>query len=440
MTTGMALWSRRELLAGGATAALVALGGCSTEVPAGDTYRDATDWPMHAHDTTNRNANPASTGPESDPEVAWTAELLDERRYGHVYPSPVVVDGAVYTGGDGLYVHSLADGDLQDQILEETPTFGPAVVEETVFVATRPGEESLVCKALDVASLEEQWSTSAAFEWPRTRPLVVDGEHVYASIGHGNGIQAAPASHELVALDVDSGTVEWSTALQSGRQSPPPAVRDGVVYNEGAERGYPQAIGTDCGIWCRFGSNAPDRNWRSDTFVFSSLAPVVDGDTVYFTDRDIGPVERGGTPAHLTALDASNGSLLWQNQLGFHVTSPAIVDGTAYVGTMRFNGDEDGLGYGTDVTMYAYQDGEQLWETSLPDRRVFGSAVTAGELCYLGTLPSQVTDDPAQVHAFERNTGDLRWTIDVPTEPCSLAVTDGVLVTSGWSGTLVAIQ
>lgn len=397
---------------------------------------------MHGHDATNSSRNPSSSGPRERPTTAWTLQLTDSRRYGHDYPAPVVSGESVFVGGDGLRVLDLDHGAVRERAFGGDPTFGPAVVDGTAFVATRVAANTVAVRSLDAATLDERWRTEVSLgEEPRVRPLVATGDRVYATIGYGNPVEAPPNQYRLVALDAEPGDRLWSIDNQAEWYSPPPAVRDGVVYADGGPRSLPpRAIGPECDLGCRVLSDPPTRTWTAETSVFTGTAPVVDGETVYFADQHHIPPSRGGWSGSLWAFSTADGSVEWREQLGFHVTSPAVVDGTVYTASMVDNGRESGHLYGTDATAYAFEDGERRWQTPLPSRRTYGTPVAAGDLLYLGTLPSQVSDAPPRIHALSLDSGAVRWAVDLPAAPCSLAVANGTLLASGWDGTLVALR
>jgi len=153
--------------------------------------------------------------------------------------------------------------------------------------------------------------------------------------------------------------------------------------------------------------------WRTETGRGVSSSPAVVDGTVYV----------GSDDRHLYALAASDGSENWRFETGDRVTSsPAVVDGTVYVG------GNDGSVYAVDAT-----DGTEEWafETDGP---VVSSPTVVDGTVYIGSR-----DD--QVYALDAADGSERWSFrtanDVSATP---AVVDGTVYIGSGDWVLYALD
>lgn len=198
----------------------------------------------------------------------------------------------------------------------------PTVSDGTVYVSNHDGPPYLY--ALELWSGDEQW-TYDEHELGES-PIVVD-DVVYAS-GKGGVV---------VALEADSGTVEWTADIGAESESAG-TVADGYVYVGSADNNL-YALDAATG----------DEAWRFETgSSVASIPTVVDG-TVYVGSND----------GHLYAVDAASGDETWQFETGEFTGSATVADGTVFVGS------QGGRLFAIDAAS-----GEEQWqfeETELDD-------------------------------------------------------------------------
>lgn len=183
----------------------------------------------------------------------------------------------------------------------------------------------------------------------------------------------------------------------------------------------------------------PDRRTRTTTMTEGGTYIVRDGDP-YLVARDArtgelnwhvgldGPAVGwpacsddtvvAGVNGQLLATDPA-GEVLWENDMGEAVVrDPSIVDGTVYVPT------------NSDVRAYDLADGSEQWTVETPDY-ADGLAVAGGAV--------YVTTAAATAHAFEAETGEVRWrTGTVGEASFPPTVVDETLYVGGSAGVVAA--
>ncbi len=380
-----------------------------------DDRLDADEWPMFRRSDRNAGHNPRATGPGPEPSLRWAFETGDS-----VWSSPVVADGRAYVGSyDGnLYAVDVDTGEEVWRFETDDRIDGtPAVVDGVVYV----GSFDKHVYAVDADGGEQLWSVETG-GIVRSSPTVADGV-VYVG-SHCRTTECARFYEEefpeigfVYALDADTGDTRWSFAVDDEVLSSPAIGPETVYVGSADEAVYAidRADGTE--------------RWRYDAGqpVFGS--PALDGDRLYITsnrslvhavDPDSGTREwtydpgvgvltgspavangrvfvAGGpveTPdfanefAALQAIDAANGTGLWSADVAGEVigASPAVADGTVYVGS--HNNAETTRPVARLVAYTA--SGEPRWELR-NDEPPFGgltgfgsSPAVAGDALYVG--------------------------------------------------------
>ncbi|QLG60340.1 outer membrane protein assembly factor BamB family protein [Halorarum salinum] len=190
-----------------------------------------------------------------------------------------------------------------------------------------------------------------------------------------------------------------------------PVVGDGIVYVPGSgDPGLIHAIDIETG----------DQVWQFEPEGYASSSPALVDGTLYV----------GTWGKRFYAIDADSGEEAWSREIGhrFGSSSPVIADGTVYVGT---NGDGPLIVSGPDdeeefeACKFLALDadtGETQWEY-----REFGEkenvdsspAIADGRVYFLGETA---------VYAVDAETGDEVWTRSISTHSgSSPAVVDGVV-------------
>lgn len=114
---------------------------------------------------------------------------------------------------------------------------------------------------------------------------------------------------------------KWRFETRNRRLEASPAVRDSTVYI-GSLRDHLYAID----------ARTSEEKWRSDSTGFFRSSPAIVNGTVYVGNED----------RHLYALNAENGAMQWRHETSGPVFSaPAVVDTTVYVGSIDLGGYGD---------------------------------------------------------------------------------------------------
>lgn len=324
------------------------------------------------------------------------------------------------------------------------------------------------------------WRTAT---WgPATDPVVADGTaFVVTGLRHGNRL--------LLAVDVETGERRWQRAVH-GRQQHGLAVADGVLYTgsgrlqaldvETGELRWEDRRGVEGGPLVTRGTVVTASDSSNQLLAFdpetgelrmgyaagATTMPAIDGDRLYVPGRDEvsaidvtgetrwrsphripGPTGRTGTGqstveapptaadgavyvptrAGLVALEADSGSRRWAVEGPLGRASPAVADGTLFVGGHR---DVDGERVPA-VSALDAESGEEDWRFE-PPRSVPTHPVVADDVVYVGSRGTHL-------YALDAGTGDVRWTLEFEWPVGTPApYEDGLLANVG--GRLYAIE
>jgi outer membrane protein assembly factor BamB len=304
------------------------------------------------------------------------------RTDGPIRSSPAIVGGRIYFGsGDGrVYCVGMDGREVWRVDAGSAVTSSPAVGGGRVYAQTRAGR----VLALDARTRARVWSArtgpDAPFDWGFesgdtwvSSPAVADGRVL---VGGGDGY--------LYAFDASDGAVRWRVRT-GGRVRSSPAVVGGVAYVGSADGSvYAVNVRTGAVRW-RFdtlGRSLHSRDFGFDRRTVQSSPAVVDG-TVYVGARD----------GILYAIDAATGRERWRND--HHVswvnTSPAVSAGHVYAGS-------------SDAQFVQAVDaatGREVWRAKA-DGIVWSSPAVAGGTVYVG-------DGLGVLRALDAETGVERW-------------------------------
>ncbi len=223
--------------------------------------------------------------------------------------TPVVSGGTVYAGNGILSALDATSGALRWSFAVGSAGFGsvssPVVANGIVYFAGG-GSYLLALSASDGTLLWHRIAPSDSGSWSQASPAVVNGV-VYAGDVNG-GFQAMDATTGAplwTYLSGASGNGEYS-ALSS------PAVANGVIYVMGAS--YLHALKASTGevLWKGLGAQS-----------YSPTSPVVANGVVY--------------ACCLYAIDAQTGTYLWSYPVPAAASSPAVVNGMVYAGSIDGN-------------------------------------------------------------------------------------------------------
>lgn len=364
----------------------------------------------------------------ADGTERWRVQNVGEYR-----GSPVVANGTVYRGNlDGtVYALHAEDGTEQWRVGTSAGLSSLAVSSTTVFAGGTHG----IVYALDANDGSERWWFGTGAGAIQT-PTVVDGTvYVGTRAEHNNAVYAVAADDgaeqwrvdlgrkvnatavtnqtlivttdssrvtdqegmpgAVYALDTADGSQRW--LVESDRKISVPSLTDGTVYvGAGAARnGHVLASGFVYAL-----DDDGSERWRIGTGSAETSPAVVDG-ALYIGKQD-----------HVCAVDAETGSERWRAETGgYETSSPAVADGTVYVGTWD---DGGGVAYALDAN-----DGTERWRVE-HDERVVAQVVADGTV-YVGT-------ERGIVYAVAAADGSEQWRVDTGgTISESLAVAGGTV-------------
>ncbi|MDH3292528.1 MAG: PQQ-binding-like beta-propeller repeat protein [Gemmatimonadota bacterium] len=290
---------------------------------------------------------------------------------GPVRSSPTVLDTRVYVGSaDGqLYALDRGSGTVRWRADVASPvTSSPAVAEGLVVVGSRDG----TFHARDAASGAERWTfeTGDLLSWDwgfegwdayTSSPVVTDSLVVF---GGGDGV--------LYAVALASGVERWRFATE-GRIRSSPAIADGLAVVGSADgRVYAVDVVSGQERW-RYepeGVSLVSAEFGYDRKSIISSPAVVDG-TVYVGSRD----------GYMYALDQRTGAFKWRadHQGSWAMSSAAVVDGVVYSGTSD----------GAFVHALDAGSGAELWRF-VAEGYTWSSPAVTGQGVYIGDAAGTV--------------------------------------------------
>lgn len=296
---------------------------------------------------------------------ASTGAQMWYNSYGSELSSPVVGGGIVYFEGADLTfaLNALTGAQIWNYTgiysYSDTPVLEGANL--YVFGASLVSSENFTWQsavyALDASTGQELWNYTAPGEFTS---LITTGQNVYIGNINSETPGLVITQSEVLALNSSNGTTIWDNLINSSLGSF--IVTNGNVYMDSGNgniyaldatngrviwkdatglstdssllvNGY-LYVGTSAGVYC-FDSYTGAVIWKLAATDFTgSLAtnPAYSDGVIYVGWN--GPVQYSPEVVHnFYALDASNGKILWNYTIGYTVTfSPAVIDGTVYIG------------------------------------------------------------------------------------------------------------
>ncbi|RPJ83899.1 MAG: hypothetical protein EHM18_12890 [Acidobacteria bacterium] len=254
----------------------------------------------------------------------------------------------------------LGDNDSRWDYLQSSP----AIADGLVFVGS--GNSNFY--AVDMASGQEKWHYTAG-DSVRSSPRVV-----------GNTVFFASWDNFVYALNAATGEEKWKFDTKGIVQASPIVAGDVLVIGSR----YPYVFALD--------ATTGQEKWRFNYFgSWVESSAVVDSSTVYVGSSDF---------LHLFAIDLKNGQRKWGFKTsGYSWSSPAIANGTVYIGAARSTQRHSNAG--GDLYAVDAKTGREVWRFQtgrLPDhflQGVVSSPVVADGLVYFGALDGRVYAVPA---------------------------------------------
>ncbi len=367
----------------------------------------------------SRSAAPDSAG------VLWDRDLnLQE-----IAATPAVAYGRVYVlTMDGMFALNRTTGKVLWSNPKAQGLSTPAVFNGTVLFGGKDGK----VHALDAWTGTETWNTTlltkTVFSGITSSPKVVFDTAYLGTFNETGG------PGEVVALGVSNGTVIWRHPTASVDFSSP-AVGNGTVfvgvmgrYNTTTSVSFDRPYGI-----LALDAGSGTQRWFYATNGSVAASPVLAASEVIAPSKD-------GT---VYALDAGTGRLRWRARVSAGVSSPALFDGTLYVGGGAFGtgGVLTALDASTGAPKWSfnangpiqssvtYADGKVFFSTNAADGTIYALGASSGALVWAYTpSPRQyifgspvVADghvfapsDNGHVYAFQDSPILLNLTVDAP--------------------------
>jgi parallel beta-helix repeat protein len=351
------------------------------------------DWQQFHYDITNIGFSP-SYAPGTN-ETLWISEDIGAVKS----TSTVIAEGKVFANcGNSLTAMDIFTGELLwNTSIDSTTEWGswlsPSYHDGKVFISGK----SVYC--IDAGDGAITWKYELQESACNAGTSVVDGK-VFASDWDGR---------HYYCLDEETGGLLWKFNVGSYAQSVP-AVADGKVYLSDWGTMYCLYMnGTE--IW----RHTISGDWAEGGNFCGS--PTVSDGVVY-----AGTYNFYGDGS-LSALDATDGTLLWSKAIQRTDSTPVVAYGNVYItgGCTGYSGKQT---YCFDAT-----DGSLIWTTD-PAEAIGGwtcSAAVADGKVFVGK-PGGYFDYTGS-YALDAFTGDVIWSY--PAGGASPAVADGIVFTIG---------
>jgi outer membrane protein assembly factor BamB len=265
---------------------------------------------------------------------------------------------------------------------------GPMALDQADSMRAVPREKP----GLDLLSL--RWKLETGDRSKDVHPQEFAGAAVWADTVYIGG-----ESGELFAVRATTGALRWRKKI--GAVSSTPAVARGLLY-----------VGTVDGYLICLDAQTGDERWRYQSKGAMSEPPVIDGDTLVFSNE----------ADQVYGLHATKGSYKWQYKsetpenytLRGHA-GIAIDDGLAFTGFAN----------GSMVALRV-ENGSVAWSTSLKGEAdkfvdVDGTPVVVGATVY-------VASSSGGLYALDKTTGLIRWRAPIfdSAAPAATGVTGGI--------------
>jgi len=315
----MSLRTRRQVLAGGATALVASLAGCGL-------VTDRLQWMAGSGQTTtptavddmlylginkpNQDTGTLAALNRSDGSTNWEYQTT-----GNVESQPAAVDGTVYAGDSEGALYAVTDGSEDWSFTKPFTSVGtPAITDNTVYAKGGP-----LLFAVNRKSGEEEWRfETVGSEYPR--PAVASDMVYIRSNGSVYAVDRASGTEQwvfdgggnrltlvddtiyigdsdtgaLIALDRMNGDVRWK---ETGAPAKTPIAAGQHLYTGDSKQFASYTM-------------QGDRAWRTEfSNVSTTGIPTVAHDSVYVTTSS---KDRG---EYLRSLTQSNGDSQWKKLL-----------------------------------------------------------------------------------------------------------------------------
>jgi polyvinyl alcohol dehydrogenase (cytochrome) len=345
----------------------------------------------------------ASTG-----ALAWKIQPDTSNPFPVITASPVVAGGVVYVGMTS-----------NEEYVASDPTYPCCSVRGSV-VAVNAATGSIIWQTFTVPpgySGGNVWGSNAVVDAARGRVFVGTGNNysvpndpAYASCIAGGGTRAAcqsPDNHadSILALDMNSGAIKWSTRLETWHQF---YATDGSDF-----------WNTACGAF--FGSPKNCPTMPGPDYDFGSAPNEITYQSGKTTKTIIGAGQKSGI---YYALDPDSGAELWHTQVGPGSSLGGMEWGSAsdgtriYVAICNLFGIPYAAGSAGSWAALDPATGAIVWQVADPNGSVdLGPLTVADGVVYAESMASKslfVPDPPATptMFALDATNGSTIWSYD----------------------------
>ncbi len=220
----------------------------------------------------------------------------------------------------------------------------------------------------------------------------------------------------LFALNLTSGAVLWENRNLRGLSTP--AVYDHELIFGGSD-GRLHAVAPDNGT----------ELWNVSLIPNPAFSGITSSPKIVFDTVFVGTFNESGGAGEVVAVGATNGTILWRAPAPGSVSysSPAIANGTLYVGVRGLYNTTTGISYAPPYGLLALDaaTGAERWFYP-----------TGGSVAASPVVDGRGVVVPAAdgfVYSVNAATGTLAWKVDVDAGVSSPALVEGLLVVAGGS-------
>ena len=286
---------------------------------------------------------------------------------GFNYSNPVLDNGTIYAGNvdANMYALDAAYGTLKWKFATGSSILpGPALANGVLYF----GSDDHYIYAVDAASGNLKWKFQT-------------GGNVDSSPVVANGVVfIGSTDNNLYALDATTGSLKWQYNTLSAMVEASPVVSNGVVF-AGDRNGYLNAIDIATG----------NLKWKfsTDSISLEQSRPAIFNGVIYIASwYNTSDFTKAGS---VYAVNEADGSMKWQalNNTGFS-TGPTVADGNVFISC------DDGNFYALNGT-----NGSILWKDQIYPNGAM-AAINTGTVFIAGGGSNYM-------YAFKETDGTLKW-------------------------------
>ena len=351
-------------------AVLLASAVLLTAIPVLAMAEESSDYPMFHYDA-QRTGNVSGDAPMTD-QIVWSTYLG-----GMVGSSPSIADGKVFVsnwfaewsgGVNGLYCLNETTGEIlwNNSLSGSGGASTAAISDDKLFIGSLAG--NLYC--INASRGDTIWNRriehSPAYWGVASSPLVYENMIVVTTFSNN-----ASNNGTLHVLDFN-GSELWNISTGDTFYYTSPAAANGNIFFAGNL--------TSHSLFC-VNIVTKEIQWRFNTSTQLTSTPAISDNTIFFASAD-----------RLYAVNAADGTELWNNSLSCVMSSPAVSYGKVYIGS-------------SDSKLYCYDahSGAELWSFST-NGPIYSSPLIAHNTVYFGTNTANGT-----IYALNTADGTLRW-------------------------------